>query len=171
MIVICLVNTYDKLKLHEIHLRSIARAIPLCYAFDFHLALYDFSFWSDEREMIEDVVNYTTIGEPRYAYEMLERNRIHVIDKFPAHFGDLVATTPNPDLKKSLKFDDLVRIIRERSLTFLIGLGRRGLGKDLIERSKYHFEVTGKGVSLETCTAMGVITTTIHFARVMGWRR
>ncbi len=171
MIVLCLVNTYDKLKKHEIHLRSIARAIPLCYAFDFHLALYDFNFWKNEREMVNEVVSYTTIGEPDYAYRMLDKNRIHLIDRFPAHFGELIATTPEPDRRKALSFEDMARIIRERSVTFLIGLGRRGLPKDLMERARYHFEATGRGVSLETCTAMGVIATTIHFARVMGWRR
>ncbi len=171
MIVFCLVNTYDKLKLHEIHLRSIARAIPLCYAYDFHLALYEFPFWRNVREVVEDVVNYTTIGDPSYAYTLLEGNRIHLIDSFPAHFGDLIATTPNPDRKKALSFEEMVRVISERSTTFLIGLGRRGLPKDLMERARYHFEATGRGVSLETCTAMGVVATTIHFARVIGWRR
>ncbi len=164
-------NTYDKLKLHEIHLRSIARAIPLCYAYNFHLALYDFPFWKDVRELIEDVVNYTTIGYPDYAYSLLEKNRIHLIDKFHAHFGDLIATTPNPDSKKALSFEEMVRVISKRSTTFLIGLGRKGLPKDLMEKARYHFEVTGRGVNLETCTAMGVIATTIHFARVIGWRK
>jgi len=171
VIVFCLVNTYDRLKLHEIHLRSIARAIPLCYAFDFHLALYEFRFWKSAEDLVRDVVEYTTIGEPEYAYSMLERNRIHLIDSFPAHFGELIATTPEPDEKKSLSFEEMVRVIRERSTTFLIGLGRRGLPKDLMEKAKYHFEATGKGVSLETCTAMGVIATVIHFARVMRWKR
>lgn len=171
MIVLCLVNTYDKLKLHEIHLRSIARAIPLCYAYDFHLALYDFPFWKDVRDVVKDVVEYTTIGHPSYAYNLLEKNRIHLIDKFPAHFGDLIATTPNPDSSKALSFEDMVRVISERSTTFLIGLGRKGLPKDLMEKAKYHFEATGRGVSLETCTALGVIATTIHFARVIGWKR
>jgi hypothetical protein len=62
MIVLCLVNTYDKLKKHEIHLRSIARAAPLCYAFGLHLALLDFPFWKSELEVAEEVANYTTIG-------------------------------------------------------------------------------------------------------------
>ncbi len=63
MMVACLVNTYDKLKLHEIHLRTIARAAPLCYAYDFHLALLDFNFWESREEMVEEVAGYTTIGE------------------------------------------------------------------------------------------------------------
>jgi len=170
MIVFCLVNTYDKLKLHEIHLRSIARAIPLCYAFDMHLALFDFPFWRDKREMIEAVVEYTTIGEPRYAFELLERGRIHIIDTIPAHFGEIIATTPNPEKDKALSFEDMARVISEKSVTFLIGLGRRGLPKDLLKRARYHFDVTGRGVSLETCTAMGVIATMIHFAKVMRWK-
>jgi len=108
MIVFCLVNTYDKLKLHEIHIRSIARAIPLCYAFKYHLALYDFRFWRNVRELVEDVIKYTTIGDPKYAQSLLERNMIHIIDSFPAHFGVLIATTSKPDERKVLSLEEVL---------------------------------------------------------------
>ncbi len=166
MIVLCLVNTYDKLKLHEIHLRTIARAAPLCYAYDFHLALMDFDFWEDEREMVEQVAEYTTIGEHgKYALELLKLGRIHLIDRIPAHFGETVATTSKPDEKKVLRFEEMKALVRAKSVTFLIGLGRRGLPKDVLKRAKYHFDVTEKGISLETCTAMGAIATAVWLAK------
>ncbi len=166
MIVFCLVNTYDKLKLHEIHLRTIARAMPLCYAFDMHLALLDFGFWRDERELVKSIVEYTTIGEHgRYALELLKMNRIHLVDSIPSHFGEVIATTSKPDDEKKICLKDLINIIKRKSTTFLIGLGRRGLPRDLLKRVRYHYDVTERGVSLETCTAMGVIATTIWFAK------
>ncbi len=163
MIVMCLVNTYDKLKLHEIHLRSIARAAPLCYAFDFHLALLDFPFWKGESEVVEEVCGYTTIGnQGEYLRRLHERGRFHLIDRVPAHFGVTVATTSNADKKKLIKTEELGRL---RSATFLIGLGRRGLPADVLKRCRFHLDVTGKGVSLETCTAMGAIAMMIHLVR------
>ncbi len=166
MIVLCLVNTYDKLKLHEIHLRTIARAAPLCYAYDFHLALMDFEFWEDEKEMVEQVAEYTTIGEHgKYALELLRAGKIHLIDRIPAHFGETVATTSKPDEKKVLRFEEMKALVRTKSVTFLIGLGRRGLPKDVLKRAKYHFDVTEKGISLETCTAMGAIATAVWLAK------
>ena len=166
MIVICLVNTYDKLKLHEIHLRSIARAAPLCYAFGFHLALKDFPFWKSEKEMAEQVAEYTTIGEHgRYIIELLNAGRIHLIETIPAHFGDVIATTSKPDEKKRIRLKDLGELVSKRSAVFLVGLGRRGLPKDILKTSRYHFDVTEKGISLETCSAIGAIATAIWLVK------
>ncbi|MET1124137.1 MAG: DUF531 family protein [Archaeoglobaceae archaeon] len=166
MIVLCLVNTYDKLKLHEAHLRAIARASALCYAFGFHLALLDFPFWKKPSEVIEEVANYTTIGDGNYIREL--EGRLHIVDKIPAHFGEVIATTPNPDRKKAI---DASRLSSLRSATFLIGLGRRGLPKELLEAARYHLDVTQRGVSLETCTAMGAIAMLIATKVVGLWRR
>ncbi|MBE0524051.1 MAG: DUF531 family protein, partial [Methanosarcinales archaeon] len=44
-----------------------------------------------------------------------------------------------------------------RSYLLLLGLGHKGLPKDLFERARYHLDITGKSISLETCTAIGAI--------------
>ncbi|RLI89134.1 MAG: DUF531 domain-containing protein [Archaeoglobales archaeon] len=155
MRVLCLVNTYDKLKQHEIHLRSIARAAPLCYAFDLHLALFDFPFWKNRSEVVEAVRNYTTIGEHgRYLEELNASGKFHLIESIPAHFGVLIATTSKPEERKEV---GLEQVLSFPSATFLMGLGRKGLPKELMKKAKYHWDVTGRRISLETCTAMGVI--------------
>lgn len=169
MIVICLVNTYDKLKLHEIHLRSIARAAPLCYAFNMHLALLDFPFWRRVEDVAEDVSEYTTIGEGgKYLIELVEEGKLHLIDKIPAHFGVSVATTSKPDPRKSLDVDDLPNL---RSATFLIGLGRRGLPANILKSARYHLDITRQEVSLETCTAIGAIAMLLAIKVVKKWRK
>ncbi len=163
MIVMCLVNTYDKLKLHEIHLRTIARAAPLCYAFNFHLALMDFPFWRSEREVAKAVSDYTTIGEGgKYLIELANSGKLHLIDKIPSHFGEVIATTSKPDKNKSIGYSDIARF---SSATFLIGLGRRGLPKDLLKSARYHFDITQRGISLETCSAIGAIATAVYMIR------
>ena len=165
MMVICLVNTYDKLKLHEIHLRTIARAAPLCYAYDFHLALYEFGFWKTKGELIEDIVEYTTIGKGgKYLRELDNAGRLHVIRSVPAHFGDVIATTSKIE-EKRLAIDDLKSL---KSACFLIGLGRKGLPKDLIKRAKYTLDVTFRNVSLETCSAIGAIAALVWVVRYGG---
>ncbi len=165
MIVICLVNTYDKLKLHEIHLRTIARAAPLCYAYDLHLALYQFDFWKGRNELVDDVVKYTTIGEGgRYLEDLSKAGKLHLIDSIPSHFGDVIATTSRP-VKNILSIEDLRKL---RSACFLIGLGRKGLPKDLIKRSKYALDVTFRNVSLETCSAIGAIAALVWVVRYGG---
>ncbi len=162
MMVACLVNTYDKLKLHEIHLRTIARAAPLCHAYGFHLALLDFRFWKSRDEMVEAVVDYTTIGEGgKYLKLLEEENRLHLIQKIPSHFGEVVATTSKPE-KNSLSLEDIANL---KSACFLIGLGRKGLPKDLIKRARHNLDITFRGVSLETCSAMGAIMSLVWVVR------
>ncbi len=168
MIVLCLVNTYDKLKLHEIHRRSIARAAPLCYAFGFHLALLDFPFWKKPKEVADDVAESTTIGEGgRYVVELAETGRLHLVDKIPAHFGEIIATTSKPDPKKRLSYESLENFT---SATFLIGLGRRGLPTEILKKAKYHLDVTQSGISLETCTAIGAIAMLVAMRVVKKWK-
>jgi len=160
--VLCLVNTYDKLRLHEIHLRSVARAAPLCYAFGLHLALLDFPFWKNEEDVVSQVVDYTTIGEGGKYLELLnDSGKFHLLEKIPAHFGEVVATTSKPDPKKRVSLREVSSF---SSATFLMGLGRKGLPREIMKKAKYHWDVTGRGVSLETCTAMGVIVTMVSGA-------
>lgn len=162
MMVACLVNTYDKLKLHEIHLRTIARAAPLCYAYDFHLALLDFNFWESREEMVEAVMDYTTIGEGgMYLKKLEEMNRLHMIERIPSHFGEIVATTSKPE-KNPLSLEDIAKL---KSACFLIGLGRKGLPKDLIKKARHNLDITFRGVSLETCSAMGSIMSLVWVVR------
>ena len=165
MMVICLVNTYDKLKLHEIHLRTIARAAPRCYAYDFHLALYEFDFWKTKDELVSDVVDYTTIGKGgMYLKELANAGKLHLINSIPSHFGEVIATTSKPE-KNMLSIDELKSL---RSACFLIGLGRKGLPKDLIKRARYALDITFRNVSLETCSAIGAVAALVWVVRYGG---
>ena len=73
MLTLALYNSYDPKKIHEAHLRAIARAAPVCYAFDFHLALIGFPF-DEPLELVERVSGSTTIGEGgKYLLELAKR--------------------------------------------------------------------------------------------------
>lgn len=67
-------------------------------------------------------------------------------------------TTSKPDPKRQvLPVKIAEEALRNRSFLFLVGLGHKGLPKELFERGKYHLDITYKGLSLETCTAIGAI--------------
>ncbi len=93
-----------------------------------------------------------------------EMNRLHLINRIPSHFGEIIATTSKPE-KKPLTMDELRRM---RSACFLIGLGRKGLPKDLIKKARHNLDITFKGVSLETCSAMGAIMSLVWVVRYGG---
>jgi len=163
MLTLGIVNTYDKIKIHEAHYRSIARAAPIAYAFGFNLALFDYPFKLNAEELVEFVKDKTTIGSSgKFLVELFSSGRFHVFDLpekgFQPQFGSPVVTTSKPDHKKEINIATLAEnIIKKKSFLFLIGLGHKGLPQELFEISQYHLDITSKGVSLETCTAIGAV--------------
>ena len=160
---LALYNTYDPKKLHEAHLRAIARAGPVAYAYGFHLALVGFPLEGSPRDVAEKISEHTTIGESgRYLLELAARNHLHLLQYpkrgFPPQFGTPIATTRKPDKKREISPLELAeRALRDESFFLLVGLGRHGLPREIFKIAKYHMDITGRKVSLETCTAIGAI--------------
>lgn len=163
MLTLGIVNTYDKIKIHEAHYRSIARAAPVAYAFGFNLALFDYPFKMDAAHLVDYVVDKTTIGASgKYLRELFIAGRFFVFDLpekgFQPQFGSPVVTTSHPDKNKEILISAISDSIRrKKSYLFLIGLGHKGLPAGLFEIAQYHLDITSKGISLETCTAIGAV--------------
>lgn len=163
MLTLGIVNTYDKIKLHEAHYRSIARAAPVAYAFGFNLALFDYPFKMNAEELVNFVKDKTTIGgSGKYLDELFRTGKFFVFDLpeggFQPQFGTVVVTTSHPAKEKNISVETLSELIKKRkSFLFLIGLGHKGLPMELFDRAQYHLDITRMGVSFETCTAIGAV--------------
>ncbi|EEB73501.1 DUF531 domain-containing protein [Thermococcus sp. AM4] len=178
MLTLALYNTYDARKLHEAHLRAIARAGPIAYAFGFHLALVGFPLEGKPIEVAEEVSSHTTIGEGgTYLLELARRNRFHLLDfprkGFPPQFGTVVATTRKPEEEKEISPLELAeRAFRGESFILLVGLGRHGLPGEIFKLARHHMDITGERISLETCTAIGAIPARIRtLMEALKWMR
>ncbi|WP_297489553.1 DUF531 domain-containing protein [Thermococcus sp.] len=176
MLTLALYNTYDPKRLHEAHLRAIARAGPVAYAFGFHLALVGFPVEGKPEEVALEVGERTTIGEGgRYLRELAEAGRLHILPfpsrGFPPQFGTVVATTRKPADEKAITPAELAkRALAGESFILLVGLGRHGLPKETFKAAAHHMDITGRGVSLETCTAIGAIGARIRtLMEVLKW--
>lgn len=67
-------------------------------------------------------------------------------------------TSSKPEKKFSITTEAMAdEIMHNKSFLILVGLGRKGLPKDLFSLARYHLDITSQGVSLETCTAIGCI--------------
>jgi uncharacterized protein len=167
MLTLGIVNTYDKIKLHEAHYRSIARAAPVAYAFGFNLALFDYPFKMSAGELVGFVKDKTTIGSSgKYLEELFKAGRFFVFELpergFQPQFGAPVVTTSHPAKEKNISVEGLSDLInKKKSFLFLIGLGHKGLPEGLFEMAQYHLDITGKGISFETCTAIGAVPAVI----------
>ncbi|MCK5310274.1 MAG: DUF531 family protein [Thermoplasmata archaeon] len=156
--VLALHDTYEG-KLSPIHIRMIARAAPLCIAYGLDLALLEFPI-KDLNTLAKKVSADTNVGKGgRYLKELIHENRILLINK-PDEAGLAIATTSHPDRKKAISLEDARKKVKshpQKRLCVIMGLGRKGLPKKLLDSVPHHAEITGSNVSLETSTAMGII--------------
>ena len=159
-------NTYDPLKLREPHRRAIARAGALCAAYEINLALFGFPLpaeLSTPLEMADFVAKSTTIGqEGKYLLDIAGEGKVHIFDYpsrgFPPQLGIPIATTCRPEVRKKISPGEVMDTLHhKKGVLLVLGLGPRGLADDIKKICTYHLDITGKGYSLETCTAMGAI--------------
>ena len=168
-----LYNSYNIVQFREAHRRVIARAAPLAEAFDWNLAVFGFPFPPEldtSDKVAEWVSGTTSIGdEGKYTVELSDRGRLLVFDMpkkgFPPQLGTLIITTRKPWKERSVGVNDLARRAASgESFLMLFGLGPKGLPAELFEIGNAHFDVTGKGKSLETCTAIGSVVGSLSTA-------
>ncbi len=164
--VLALYDTYEG-GLKEVHIRAIARAAPLCYAFDLDLALLGFPA-KDAAALAKEAASETNIGDGgRYLTELVAAGRVMLVPCTtkdpPADWSDLglpVATTSGPAAGKEADLESALAMARRkdaRRICLIMGLGKRGLPPSLLRMAPLHLELTGRNVSMETATAMGVM--------------
>lgn len=166
--VIGLYDTYEG-SVKSIHHRMIARAAPLCWAFDFDLALIGFPS-EDLNKLIEGTIRETNVGKGgEFLRQLVDKGRIQLVEgswKEPpkdwSSMGLPVATTSHPDHQKAVGMDVAVNTAAKKHplkrVCLIMGLGRRGLPNSMLRTAVYHLELTGVNVPLETSTALGVIS-------------
>ena len=160
-----LYNSYDPVKFHEAHRRALARAGPVALAFDANLATFGFPYAQDlgtPLEVVEWVSGTTSIGEGgKHLKDLAAAGRFACFDfprkGFPPQLGDVVVTTNRPDPKKATTAQQLAALLKHGSSILLVfGLGPRGLDdREIYPLGRFHFDLTGRGLSLETATALG----------------
>ncbi|HJO27937.1 MAG: DUF531 family protein [Candidatus Poseidoniia archaeon] len=132
------------------HLRALARAGALCAGFGFELALVDFPEM-DLPILARRVAQESHADGGSWFAALVAEKRVRQFSGVPGKWvGTLVATTPQP--AKPEPPDSF-----EGRLCLLMGVGPQGLPGKLLKASKFHLELTGHSVELETATAMGVI--------------
>ncbi len=162
-----LYNTYEGKTVKDSHIRAVARAAPLCIAYNLRLALFNFPA-HNLQALVKKVESQTRLKETKNQITLLYKRGCISLEKQPngqSHpdLGLFVATTSQPRTEKTKGLEEL--LVLNSPICFLMGLGSSGLPKKVLNNSKYHLELTGRNVPLETCTAMGVLTHAIDSAR------
>jgi hypothetical protein len=150
-----LYNTYEK-KLGQSHIRTIARAAPLCFAYNLDLGIFNYPI-KNSNELIKKIIEDTSLGEGgKLLFNLSKSKRLVVLNEInKEELGIIVATTPNPNPDKKIEIENIVTLPEKKC--FLIGIGKLGLPKTVLDKADYHLDFTNKEVSLETCTAIGIL--------------
>jgi len=165
-VTIGLYNSYDPVKFHESHRRALARAGPLALAFDCNLATFGFPYDKElgtPAEIADWISTTTSIGESGgYLVELASKGRFSAFDfpkkGFPPQLGEVIVTTRKPDESKKATPAQVRSVVASgRSVLLVFGLGPRGLPSEIFGMSSKHLDITGRGMSLETCTALGAV--------------
>ena len=167
-----LYNSYDPTSFREAHRRVLARTGPIALGFDYNLATFGFPYPKDlgtPVEIADWVAESTSIGEGgRYLKELAGQGRFQCFDYpgkgLPPQLGVPVVTTSRPEEKKRVDVSGLADMARERWLCLLFGLGPKGLPRKVMGMGEFHLEITGKGYSLETCTALGSVAGALAYS-------
>ncbi len=172
-------NCYDPKQWHEIMRVTLARAGPVAAAFGCDLATFGFPFEqarargaksTDPLRTPADVAAFvaegTSIGEGgEHFADLVRQGRFHMapFGAPAARFGRLVATTPNPAAGKGTTPLAVAKELAAGHPQLLVfGLGPRGLPADVLAAAPAHLEITGKGVAMETATALGALPAMLH---------
>lgn len=166
--VLALYDTYEG-GLKQTHVRAVSRAAPLCAAFSLDLALMGFP--SDDIERIVELSSVeTNIGRGgRYLKELHREGRVFLVKCSqggpPNDWKELglpVATTSRPQKDKTVSMEKAKEIARREHglgrVCLIMGIGRKGLPRSIIDSALYHLEITGSNIPLETATAMGILS-------------
>lgn len=160
---------------------TLARAGPVAIGFGCDVVTFGFPFaqvrprgstrtavLATPADVAGFVASGTSIGDGGEHFAALAgAGRFRMLDfpgvaGFPAALGSAVATTPSPAVAKACGPRDVAReLAAGRPQLLVLGLGPRGLPKELLDAAPWHLEATGRGVSLETATALGAIPAAI----------
>ncbi|MFO8050090.1 MAG: DUF531 family protein [Thermoplasmatota archaeon] len=159
-----LYNSLDPARLAEAHRRALARAAPVAAAFQCNLCVFGFPFdrqLRTPREVADWLVTTTSIGQGGdWIVKLADGGRFNHFPfpkkGFPPQLGIPVVATRRPAEVISMTPIEVARMLKEgNSVLLLFGLGPRGLPEKVMKMGKHHMDLTGKGISFETCTAMG----------------
>lgn len=175
-----LYNCYDPKQWHDIMRITLARVGPVAMAFDCDVVTFGFPFeqararkakQSEPLRTPADIAAFvaasTSIGEGGdYFSELAASGRFHALPfpskGFPAGLGRLVATTPSPSNAKTDPLGVARELAAGRAQLLLFGLGPRGLPAEVLQDAPTHLELTGRGISMETSTAIGALPAMVN---------
>jgi hypothetical protein len=168
-----LYNAYDATQFQDAMRRALARAAPVCLAFDCNLATFGMPFQSESprlnnpRAVAQFIAESTSIGDGAAIKQLAAENRFRTYD-FPGEFYPpqlgtvIVSSEHTQDHATTVTPKELAARLATEDVLVMIGLGPNGLPAKILARSTECLELTGRNIGLETATAMAALPALVY---------
>lgn len=166
-----LYNSYHPTEFQDAMRRAIARAAPICVAFDCNLATFGFPFRqanhqiTSPRAVASFIADSTSIGGGAAIKQLATERRLRNYDfpngMFPPQLGTPMLTSERANGETPR---GVAQRLHNEDILLVLGLGPHGLPDVLFEGTET-LEITGKNIALETATAIAALPALIHAYR------
>jgi len=105
-------------------------------------------------------------GDAAHFVQLARQGRFHVFEHpkkgFPPQLGTVVLTTEHARRPRDTSARAIAReVVEGKSQLLVFGLGPHGTPDEVREMAAWELDATGKGIGLETATAMGAVVAAI----------
>jgi len=166
-----LVNSKSTDDFSDSHRRLIAKIAPVCFAYNFHLILVNFKIDDSPLNFAKEIAPSTSIGESGERLVELAKKGMIQIANLPitGKIGETVICTSRPDKSKVTNIEKIAEISKNKKLALVFGCdeNRNKNVRKLLDFTKYHLDISKKGIKLEIDSEIGAIANNIHELRTV----
>ena len=166
-----LVNAKSTDIFSDSHRRLIAKIAPVCFAYNFHLILVNFKIDDSPLNFAKEIAPSTSIGESGERLVELAKKGMIQITNLPiaGKIGETVICTSRPDKSKVTNIEKIAEMSKNEKLALVFGCdeNRNKNVRKLLDFTKYHLDISNKGIKLEIDSEIGAIANNIHELRTV----
>ena len=156
-----LINPKRNAKISEENRRLIARVAPVCLAYNFHLLLVDFGIKETPLDFARGIAPSTSIGKGgENLIKLCEKGKVKISNlQLPQNIGLKIICTNRPENSSERVLDDIIKISREKTISFIFGTNKRTnkILKKIRDESYAQLDITKKRIELSLDSEIGAV--------------
>ena len=158
---IVLFNQSKNKNIDEKNRRLIAKIVPLCKAYNFHLILINYKINLSPIDFAKSIAQSTSIGKNGKIFvELAEKGLLQIKNlPLPQNCGEKIICTSNPDEMKTKNKRDIMGLANKEKICLIFGINNvsNQISKQISNQAKYHFDISNKKIKLELDTEIGAV--------------
>lgn len=158
---IVLFNQNKNKEIDEKNRRLIAKIVPLCKAYNFHLILINYTIKTSPITFAEEMAKSTSIGESGEIFiELAKKGHVEITTTpLPPNCGKKIICTSKPNDVKLKTSHHVSKLAHKEKICLIFGTDNLSNNKikQIRNEAKYHLDITKKRIPLELDTEIGAV--------------